>query len=330
MDILSWYNRLEYVYRSGKVSKKVKWTVALSVIGLISLFIIINSIQKREELQRDIEDDLAHNFEVYENKLDSQDIPKGISVEFASKVYDNLLNLNHHLGILPDMVLEWDKNNNRKKLEIEYYTENFIKYLGTIELQAKTEKEQELKKSILKLKSSSSEMAENILANMKNDNLDQNVNKDFLKVQEDAMEVSTLIFNDGLTKYYIRLTYDSMDKPFNLNDSKPTSFLSKDSKNKFNPYLATYTVLKKDTLNGLEEEEPTFTPSTSQSTSTGTNSKYEPSIGMTDYETVDSTWGKPNRINKTETIDGIKEQWVYDRGYLYFEDHYLTSIQTSR
>lgn len=312
------------------MSKKVKWFVALSVIGLISLFIIINSIQKREELQRDIEDDLAHNFEVYENTLDQQDLPEGISVEFASKVYDNLLNLNHHLGILPDMVLEWDKNNNRKKLEIEYYTENFIKYLETIELQANTKKEQELKKSILKLKSSSSEMAENILANMKNDNLDQTVNKNFLKVQDDAMEVSTLIFNDGLTKYYIRVTYNNMNTPFNLNDSEPTSFLSKDSKNKFNPYLASYTVLKKDTLEGLEEEEePIFTPSTSQSTSTDTNSKYEPSIGMTDYETVDSTWGKPNKINKTKTIYGVKEQWVYDRGYLYFEDHYLTSIQTS-
>lgn len=59
--------------------------------------------------------------------------------------------------------------------------------------------------------------------------------------------------------------------------------------------------------------------------------KYEPIISMTDYEVIeDSTWGKPKSINKTETAFGVREQWVYDRGYLYFEDGYLTSIQSSR
>lgn len=62
------------------------------------------------------------------------------------------------------------------------------------------------------------------------------------------------------------------------------------------------------------------------------NSSFIPiTIGLTDQEVLNkTTWGKPNRINKTETAYGIREQWVYDRGYLYFEDGYLTSIQTSR
>ena len=55
-----------------------------------------------------------------------------------------------------------------------------------------------------------------------------------------------------------------------------------------------------------------------------------PEIGMTDYEVVETSWGKPEKINKTETAFGINEQWVYDKGYLYFEDHYLMSIQSSR
>lgn len=59
--------------------------------------------------------------------------------------------------------------------------------------------------------------------------------------------------------------------------------------------------------------------------------KYDPIISMTDYEVIeDSTWGKPKSINRTETAYGVREQWVYDRGYLYFEDGYLTSIQSSR
>lgn len=60
------------------------------------------------------------------------------------------------------------------------------------------------------------------------------------------------------------------------------------------------------------------------------NRLLEPKIGMTDYEVLETSWGKPNKINKTETAYGVKEQWVYDRGYLYFEEHYLTSIQSSR
>lgn len=56
----------------------------------------------------------------------------------------------------------------------------------------------------------------------------------------------------------------------------------------------------------------------------------EPFIGMTDYEVLKSTWGRPSKINKTESINGIREQWVYSNGYLYFEDHYLVSIQSSR
>ncbi|MEK3980366.1 hypothetical protein MKY37_15045 [Psychrobacillus sp. FSL K6-2836] len=65
-------------------------------------------------------------------------------------------------------------------------------------------------------------------------------------------------------------------------------------------------------------------------TTTTSTTKYEPFIGMTDYEAIESTWGKPKSINKTETTYGVKEQWVYDRGSLYFEDHYITSIQSSR
>lgn len=53
----------------------------------------------------------------------------------------------------------------------------------------------------------------------------------------------------------------------------------------------------------------------------------EPAIGMTENEVYASTWGAPKKKNRTETAYGVREQWVYDEGYIYFEDGRVTSIQ---
>lgn len=51
-------------------------------------------------------------------------------------------------------------------------------------------------------------------------------------------------------------------------------------------------------------------------------------IGMTQQEVLDSCWGNPLKINRTTTVYGVSEQWVYDNyNYLYFEDGILTAIQ---
>lgn len=53
-----------------------------------------------------------------------------------------------------------------------------------------------------------------------------------------------------------------------------------------------------------------------------------PTIGMTKEEAEKSTWGMPEKVNKTTTAYGLSEQWVYgNRKYLYFKDGILTSIQ---
>lgn len=58
------------------------------------------------------------------------------------------------------------------------------------------------------------------------------------------------------------------------------------------------------------------------------NKLKKPYIGMTKEQAKNSTWGEPNKINKTTTAYGIHEQWVYnDFKYLYFDNGYLTSIQ---
>lgn len=50
-------------------------------------------------------------------------------------------------------------------------------------------------------------------------------------------------------------------------------------------------------------------------------------IGMTEEHVLQSSWGRPQRVNRTTTRQGVREQWVYARGYLYFEDGSLVSIQ---
>ncbi len=54
------------------------------------------------------------------------------------------------------------------------------------------------------------------------------------------------------------------------------------------------------------------------------------SIGMTQQEVLDSSWGKPKSINTTTNKYYTREQWVYgngSRGYLYFKDGILETVQ---
>lgn len=55
--------------------------------------------------------------------------------------------------------------------------------------------------------------------------------------------------------------------------------------------------------------------------------KSKPTIGMTQSEVYASTWGTPKKRNKTTTANGEREQWVYDEGYIYFENGIVTTIQ---
>lgn len=57
-------------------------------------------------------------------------------------------------------------------------------------------------------------------------------------------------------------------------------------------------------------------------------SKVPPAIGMTASEVRDSSWGGPDKINKTTYEFGVHEQWVYsDYRYVYLEDGIVTTVQ---
>lgn len=50
-------------------------------------------------------------------------------------------------------------------------------------------------------------------------------------------------------------------------------------------------------------------------------------IGMTTGDVLASSWGRPKKVNKTTRASGENQQWVYDGGYLYFENGILRTIQ---
>ncbi len=56
----------------------------------------------------------------------------------------------------------------------------------------------------------------------------------------------------------------------------------------------------------------------------------EPRIGMTAAQAIATCWGKPERVNRTQTGARTSDQYVYPGGrYLYFQNGVLTSMQVS-
>jgi hypothetical protein len=50
-------------------------------------------------------------------------------------------------------------------------------------------------------------------------------------------------------------------------------------------------------------------------------------IGMTNDQ-VQLSWGKPKKVNRTVTSQGVREQWIYSKEkYLYLDNNKLTAIQ---
>jgi hypothetical protein len=51
-------------------------------------------------------------------------------------------------------------------------------------------------------------------------------------------------------------------------------------------------------------------------------------LGMTQEQVQETRWGRPQSKNRTTTVHGTSEQWVYGNGrYLYFTNGVLTAIQ---
>ena len=50
-------------------------------------------------------------------------------------------------------------------------------------------------------------------------------------------------------------------------------------------------------------------------------------IGMSPQQVLESSWGKPQRVNRTVTSSGTREQWIYGGGYIYIQNGAVITIQ---
>jgi hypothetical protein len=56
----------------------------------------------------------------------------------------------------------------------------------------------------------------------------------------------------------------------------------------------------------------------------------DPRIGMTAQQVEATCWGKPNHVNRTQTVAGISDQYVYSNDrYVYLHNGIVTSIQAT-
>lgn len=56
----------------------------------------------------------------------------------------------------------------------------------------------------------------------------------------------------------------------------------------------------------------------------------QPEIGMSEAQVQGSAWGPPKAVNEDRSAHGTRAQWVYDRGYIYFDNGRVTTISTQR
>lgn len=59
-------------------------------------------------------------------------------------------------------------------------------------------------------------------------------------------------------------------------------------------------------------------------------SRGDPQIGMGYAELIQTCWGKPLHVNRTETAGGVSDQYVYSGGrYVYIRNGVVTAIQAT-
>lgn len=97
-------------------------------------------------------------------------------------------------------------------------------------------------------------------------------------------------------------------------------------------YIEGYVSLYKngELLEKVEYDEPerNYSDSSSDSEEDYSDLKWEPTIGMTKSEVLETTWGTPDDRKITETEYGDVEQWIYnDLGWIYFTNGVCDGIQ---
>lgn len=130
-----------------------------------------------------------------------------------------------------------------------------------------------------------------------------------------SAETATDLSNIGANFFYLSTAYDNFYNNPDLvyikgQESIPESFLNniKEPLPEVKPYI-------ENLRNEIVKKQ-------------GSANDYGVIIGMSTEQVLNSSWGKPQKVNTTTTSLGTREQWVYGNGnYLYFENGILVTIQ---
>lgn len=140
--------------------------------------------------------------------------------------------------------------------------------------------------------------------------------------QSKYSEATIQLVNDIETNETAHVLYNyasAREQEINGNYNMAQSFLDEINNNYNGPLAEEIKNYKNQFLNNL---------ATLQKEEKARRKKEGVSIGMTQEEVLESSWGKPEHINKTTTAYETWEQWVYPGyNYLYFDDGILTAIQ---
>lgn len=97
-------------------------------------------------------------------------------------------------------------------------------------------------------------------------------------------------------------------------------------KNELSSYDGDFKQQISEFVNSFDQNYESFNHTNSSTTEKENDSL--PFIGMTEEKLLQTLWGKPKEINKTETKDGVSEQWVYESNrYVYLDNGIVTAIQ---
>lgn len=158
-----------------------------------------------------------------------------------------------------------------------------------------------------------------------------NSNSDSKHIQELISKIDTMIKyqgNWGNTNKTIRLIFDGFTiTPIFINEYIPENYIVGEKRNVSFDDLTKQYIFIENSNNIIDNQSNEIYYKFSNSTEFP-KLKTAPKIGMTAEEVKSSTWGSPNKVNKTTNSYSVSEQWVYSGGkYLYLDDGIVTSIQ---
>lgn len=301
-------------------------------LGMVILFTILTYYDNIKEVKEEVEAEYREEFSTYELDLNYNELPKNISKKFIEDINVFLIEVNRHSSRLYSLTFPKEEEGKKSEYKAEIYANFYKEYLSSWTVIAHTEEEKEVQQSIIELKEDLLTFSNYIIEKPA---INKEVNKKklyFKEIENSAMEVSNELFYKGISSFIIIANLNSGVR-YNLDDSEPVLFLSKDYQGTYSFKDSTYTNLKAETnlkidkMKEIEEKRNIAEAYVQSQLSSNKITSYEPKIGMYADEVYDSSWGYPDNKNTYKDSSGGTEVWFYpENNTITFKDGKVIAI----